>query len=612
MATAVLLCLVVLIAGFVFLRAVGLAASPLALGLAAPAGLATLVVISSWGVFVGLPAPGGGILVLLTSLTGSVLAIAERDALMIATRKLWCDQRHACGVLAAALAVPTITLGVALAGAQVPLSPHDGAYHAQVIDGYRSGSHWLDWYPPGTAVLFGSVLQLMPWLDTAQGSLELGEALTLLGVLAVFGLGSAVWRNHLAGSLAALFLSLTYLFPYFPQFWSGWPLAMSLILVIGLWTVALSYVHGPNWGWAVLAGLLVGAIVLVHGTELYTAAILLVVTLLARWQRMKWSALARHLSLALPVAIVVAAPYLPILLHWAGGGGAYLAGIEDTQVPSSASSAVAGPSLYVVRFIEAMGIDLPLRVLLVAAGAIWAFRHRQGRSAVVIGFLFVAITSAFTFLSSWPVVTQAFAATFPWGQQYRVFMLLAIVQSLLAAAGTLSIVCLLASWPNRARRAAPLVGATWLVLATWAITFYVSIPAGLVVGYSADDAAAMAWLRTNAEPGTVANDGFADAGIWAPYKAGIEVLTPRALLDPASSADRALVNANLARLEESPAAAQAACRLRVHYVYHGARVSGWDERRFPTTQALRASRALQEVFRQGEAVVFLIQLSCLA
>src|SRR5262249_15293888 len=156
----------VLSSGFAYLRVVGLSASPLALGLAAPAGLGTLVVVSSWGVLVGLPAPLGGILALLTSLIGIALALAERDALALGAGKWWCEQRLACGLLAAALAVPTVALGVTLAGVQVPLSPHDGAYHAQVIDAYRGGRQWLDWYPPGTAVLFGSVLQLMPWLDT--------------------------------------------------------------------------------------------------------------------------------------------------------------------------------------------------------------------------------------------------------------------------------------------------------------------------------------------------------------------------------------------------------------------------------------------------------------
>ena len=80
--------------------------------------------------------------------------------------------------------------------------------------------------------------------------------------------------------LSALLLSFTYLFPYFPQLWSGWPLTISVILAVGVWTVALEYLERPSVGWGSLAGLILGAIVLVHGTELYTLVIVLPLVLI--------------------------------------------------------------------------------------------------------------------------------------------------------------------------------------------------------------------------------------------------------------------------------------------------------------------------------------------
>ena len=58
------------------------------------------------------------------------------------------------------------------------------------------------------------------------------------------------------------------------------------------------------------------------------------------------------------------------------------------------------------------------------------------------------------------------------------------------------------AWARRGRRLMRLVGLTWLVLTTWSLVLFLALPAGLVLGYSADDAAAMAWMRQNVVPGT--------------------------------------------------------------------------------------------------------------
>jgi hypothetical protein len=126
------------------------------------------------------------------------------------------------------------------------------------------------------------------------------------------------------------------------------------------------------------------------------------------------------------------------------------------------------------------------------------------------------------------------------------------------------------------------------------------------VGYTPDDALAMAWLRSTAAPGSVIlNDGYADAGIWAPYKAGLPIVLTRSASAEEFSRGTLLI-ANVVRLDQ----VREACAAHVEYVYRGARASAWDARRFPPLSELRASPALEEVFSSGEAVVFTPRLDC--
>jgi len=163
---------------------------------------------------------------------------------------------------------------------------------------------------------------------------------------------------------------------------------------------------------------------------------------------------------------------------------------------------------------------------------------------------------------------------------------------------------------RRCRRFTRLSIVTWVGLMIVATTLFLMYPAGLVLGYTDDDGAAMAWLRQHASPGAIlANDGYADAGIWAPYKAGLPVLWPRALQSTDGDLRR-LVLDNVERLDRTPDAEAAACALKVAYVYRGAHPSAWDAPRFPPLSELRASPALGEVFASGDAVVFRMQLSC--
>jgi hypothetical protein len=129
--------------------------------------------------------------------------------------------------------------------------------------------------------------------------------------------------------------------------------------------------------------------------------------------------------------------------------------------------------------------------------------------------------------------------------------------------------------------------------------------------FVSDDAAASAWLAGHLGPGdVVVNDTFADAGIWAPYRAGARIMFYRSFDDPATAGQRQLVLLNIARLEQNPEAAAAACALNARFVYYGAANTAWQARAFPPIEEMRASRALQEVFGKGQAAVFRIDVPC--
>jgi hypothetical protein len=164
---------------------------------------------------------------------------------------------------------------------------------------------------------------------------------------------------------------------------------------------------------------------------------------------------------------------------------------------------------------------------------------------------------------------------------------------------------------RRLDRIGRLLVITWLVLATWALEIFLSIEAGGDVSFTSDDAVAMAWMRQNLEQGAIlVNDGFADAGIWAPYKAGVPILIYRSVIDLATYDSRELIFENVASLDQNQDAAAAACALNARYVYHGAANAAWQVRSFPPVEVLRASPALEEVFSKGEAVVFRVRLPC--
>jgi hypothetical protein len=599
-------------AGSAVLRMLGLSKGVVGLGLTPAAGLAGLAVVCAWPALLGAPAPTAGALLLGLALLGIGLAARDRAAVRDALRQGWRDQRAAVLLLTAALLVPAATMGVAFAGVVAPLSPHDGAFHTQVIHQLRSGARWTgSWYPPGTHAIFAAALQLLPWVDSAQGTFELGLSLTILAPLAVFGLGCAVLHDLRVAAAGAVLISLTYLFPYFNQMWSGLPLAIGLLLVLGLWTAAAEYIARPSVGWAVLCGLLVGAMVLVHGTELYSSVLVLLVLLGAAWRKLDWRRLPAHAGLAVGLALVCGLPYLPVLLGWAAGGGATAVGAQEGGAVESAVTTTGG-DLLASFGLNALGVDLPVRLVLVPIGVWWVLRHARGRSLVVVTALFGILTLVFTLGMGLPLARTAFALTFPWGMAYRLLMLVAVGLALLGGAGGVWLVAQIGHRTRspRAMRLGRVLLGTWVVLTAWALTIELQLTGNAVNTMSGDDVAAMAWLREHAQPGEVlANDWSGDGGIWAPYKAGVAVVMPRDVPNDGSLAARTLV---LEHVTDLPSVAETACELHVAYVYRGAVPvkKGWEERHFPPLDTLRASPALEEVFTSGQAAVFRTRLRC--
>ncbi len=614
MGLALVFAIGVLFAGLLLTRCGG----EVRLGLAPPLGLGLLTIVATWlGVF-HVPAPVPGLALVALVVAGLTLAVSRRALILGDLRAVFDKQPLAAAVLIAALLVPLVAMGIAFAQVQAPLSPHDGAFHVETSDAFRQGTAVSDWYPPGLAALFGAVLQVVFWIDTAAGGAWLGMGLTLVAPVAVFGLGVAVFRNATAASVGALLVSLTHLFLYYPQIWSGWPQLLGLLLVLGLWIVAIEYASAPSWEWALLAGLLLGAIVMVHGTELYTSAIVLVVVAVANWRRLEVTRLLPHALLSAGFGVVLAAPYLPVLLHWAGGGGAYSVGYENgTALEQGTTSALGLLAAFVA---DALGVDLPIRIVLLALGLMWIFRCRRGTSLVAVAAVFTAFAVAATLLNGVGLVRDVFAVTFPWSLPYRHLTFASVPLGLIAGGGWL----LVGKWWGRALarvrgvtahrrlfRLGRLLVGTWLVLCVWALTTLLAIEAGGDVSFTSDDAAAMAWLRANVGPGQiVVNDTFADAGIWAPYKAGVQILIHRSGDDPATSEERALIVSDVAHLDQMPEAAAAACALHASYVYYGAANAAWQVRTFPPVADMQRSPALREVFVSGKAHVFRIALPC--
>jgi hypothetical protein len=347
----------------------------------------------------------------------------------------------------------------------------------------------------------------------------------------------------------------------------------------------------------------------------YSAALALVAIAAARHRRFMPSAIARHVPQAVALAAVITLPYLSALLGWAGAGGAAAVGESVAAGPD-----VDGRGDWLQFLLGTTGassfIDLPVRVALIAlgwgvfrarlAGALWA--------AFVVLLLIVHLVPV-------PPITTLFAVTYPWLDHDRPKQVAVVLASLLAAGGLRVCAGYMIGWRERLA-AHPAAWRRLAIVAVFVLGFFaegsgVSIYKRLSQAiteqnvYSADDAAAMGWLRQHAAYGeVVANDMAADAGIWAPYKAHVAILLPRSAPSAVVDSREPLLK-HVLSLKQDPRLESQACELGLRYLFHGAPPAAFDERLFPDRSELEQAAGLQEVFSSGEATVFRLNLGCL-
>jgi len=326
-----------------------------------------------------------------------------------------------------------------------------------------------------------------------------------------------------------------------------------------------------------------------------------------------------QLPLALGVALLAAAPYLPTLLGWFGNGAATGPGTAIADY-TAANPEDMGHGDWLQFGLGVTGaaalIDLPVRMALIGLGAV---TMRRGRLAVALWATILALLLIVDFVNLPPVRTL-FITTYPWLVDHRPRQIAVVFASLLAAGGLSAGVQYLAAWrpklahrPGVWRRVALACGLVAFFLAEGSgVSIYKRLTQtiGELTVYSADDGAAMTWLRQNDRAGDVlVNDNAADAGIWAPYKADVPILLPRSGSGPQTEMRQGILE-HVADLDATPSARAAACALHVGYVYRGARPLAFDEHQLPERAALERAPGLEEVFSSGDATVFRIHLPC--
>ncbi|HYY88871.1 MAG TPA: DUF6541 family protein, partial [Chloroflexota bacterium] len=402
MPLALLLFLVVVSTGLGALRLLRLDRGWLGLGLAPAAGLSVVTIVATWADVAPLPEVIQTALLLALAVAG-LLSAAPRARSFLRAGRLPV-------LLGLAILVPFAVLALAFAELEVPLSGHDGAHHIETIWALQHGARWSSWYPPGLHTMLAAILTGVPWVDTARAALDAAFGIALLAPLAAFGLGYTVTgRSGLAG-VGALFLAFTVQYPYSPHLWSGWPVAAALLIALGLWSVGALYLRRPRLRLAVLAGLLLGAIVLVHGTELYTTALGLVILLVGAWRRVRWLRLLRDLLTAGGVAMIAALPYVPSVVGWAHAGGA-----SDVAQEVLRTAATAQPNPGDAVMTLALGslsggflLDLPIRAGLLALGLWLAVRRGRYRPLAALFAVAFGLALAFRYANV-PVLSTIYA-----------------------------------------------------------------------------------------------------------------------------------------------------------------------------------------------------------
>jgi hypothetical protein len=575
-------------------------------------GLATTAIVSTWCAAVGAPPLTSTALLVALALAGSVIVLRSLPQAMGVLER----DRLTAALLGVSVLIPWLLLGMALLGVDAPISTHDGAFHVERVDELRRGVPIQGWYPMAFHASVAAVLRMVPWVDSARGTVEAAQALALLAPLGVFSLGLSLRLRARVAAAASLVVSLTYIYPYDDHMWGGWPLATSIPLLLGLWSVAARCIAAPSGRLAGLAGLLAGAIVLTHGTEVYSAVIGLSIIATLRWRELRAGALTRHAPVAAAGAVLCVLPYLGVLLGWAAGGGASYAGaLALDDVTNQGRPGASGDLLEYALAITGAGsiIDLPLRAALLFFGA----RARRMRLVLVAWAVFSGVLFGVSFVDL-PIIRWLYVITFPWLIHHRPPQIIALFASLLVGRGLVLVVerawrwrARLEAYPNAWRRLAIVGGALLLFFAEGSVVSIFKTLDQVISEqgvYASDDRAAMAWLRQNAAPGEiVVNDQATDAGIWAPYKAGLPVLLPRSG-SGALQEERAPILEHVADLSGTTAAR--ACALHADYLYTGSRTVPADVLPALDRSSVQSSPALEQVFASGAAAVYRIHLAC--
>jgi hypothetical protein len=609
-------------AGFMCLRTLR-SPVPASSAQAASLGIAFLAVLATWATAFHIPEGVSGIALLLPGAAGVALFVRDRQR----QRRNWMPKITAAQMLlTGAMTIPVaVLLPTVFVQAGVPDYVHDGATHAELVEALRNGTRvaGFDWYPIGFHAPIAAWLSLVPNLDTATGIVGWAIAMTLLAPIAMFGFTIVLSADATVAAASALLLMLTYLYPFGSHLYSVWPMAAGLVMVVGLWSLAVEFLKRPAAQVAALAGLVAAGLILTHGTEIYTAAIGLVAIGLMQPRSVASTRFLRGCALALVVGGFLIAPYVATVVTWAAAGGAFAVGIEYFEFRQAAIHETPLDALlfWSSGLSSGLLVDLPVRVALVGVGVVRVWPHRRQRALIVLLVVFVALVAAFRYIDS-GLVRTVFALTLPWGVDDRLLMTVPLLAAPLGGIGAVAVARRVRESSTRETSRAGFV--TWRRTARWlralaiagviASTFLVAekflLQTNGVVTYTLNDGAAFTWLRDHAQPGdTLMNDGAADAGVWEPYKGHMPIALPRTNALAPDSPER-LVRANVGRLEKRLDAQQAACALHIRYVYRGEANSPSEVREFPSLEQLRASSALQEVFSRGEAAIFRTELTC--
>ena len=292
-----------------------------------------------------------------------------------------------------------------------------------------------------------------------------------------------------------------------------------------------------------------------------------------------------------------------------------VAALDDTaHLEKSAPEATRGLEFVLGVTGAASFIDLPVRAVLLVIG----MRGRHMRLVVAAWAIFSGVLFAVSFVDLAPI-RWLYVVTFPWLVHHRPPQMVVLFASLLIASGLATTIGWLwslrprlVSHPHAWRR---LVIVSGILLAFFAegsaISIYKTLDQVIVEqnAYSPDDAAAMAWLKVNAQPGElIVNDGRPTPASGRRTRPGHPILLPRSGAGHSSpSACPSSPTCSTCPPPPTPGPLPAPSTPRTSTP--AANQSPADTQLLPTRAVLEGVPHLEEVFAAGQAAVFRLHLS---